>query len=106
LAGEPWTLFLYYGDREFVFTADVILAETRWMTPRALWAVLEAYGVPGAAPVAETGVGDRRLGHLMTIVAKAIVEHWNVLSRVPTNETLRDNERIQNRYARRIRKRG
>jgi hypothetical protein len=104
--GAPWSLFLYYGDRDFVFTADVILAGTRWSTPRPLWTVLEAYGAGGEAPVAESRVDDRRLSRLMTAAASAITKHWDVLSTPPTEETLRNIERILNRYARRIRREG
>ena len=71
--------------------------------PRPLWAVLEALGACGSAPVAETMVDERRLSDLMTTVANSIVEHWNVLAGVPTVEVLQSIERILDRYDRRIR---
>jgi hypothetical protein len=101
--GELWSLYLFYGNPEFDFIAEIKYHRFPRKNPRPLWAVLEAMGIDCPALAPETMTEARLLGRLVAATAEAITGHWDVLSRVPTLELFREVDRVLDRSARRVR---
>jgi len=101
---DAWTLYLFYGEREFDFTAEIKYHQFPRKNPKPLCAVFEAMGIncPWGGP--QTRVDDARLHLLIAGIAQSITQHWEALSRAPTVENFCQVARILDRDARRIRK--
>jgi hypothetical protein len=100
--GEIWTLYLFYGNREFDFTAEIKYHRFPRKNPKLLWAVLEAMGIDGPLNGPQTMVDDACLSFLVAATAESIAQHWDALNRVPTQELFRNVERILDRCTRRV----
>lgn len=102
--GEVWSLFLFYGNRERDFLAEIKYHQFPRKNPKPLWAVFEAMGIdcPSVAPA--TMVDEPHLRKLVAATAKAIAQHWEALNSAASPEFFRDIERALDRYARRVRR--
>ena len=101
--GQIWTLYLFYGDREFDFLAEIKYHRFPRKNPKPLWAVFQALGIECPLEGPQTMVDEPRLCLLVAETAESIARHWEALSRVPTQELFRDVERVLDHYTRRVR---
>ena len=102
--GDVWTLYLFYGNCELDFAAEIKYRRFPRKNPKPLWAMLEALGIACPALAPATMVDERRLRLLVAATAEAIALHRDALSRVPTPELFHHVERILDRYAQRVRR--
>lgn len=101
--GEIWSLYLYYGNRELDFMAEIKYHRFPRKHPKPLWAVLEAMGIDCPSVASATMVDEPHLRKLVTATSKAIAQHREALDSAASPELFRDIERVLNRYARRVR---
>lgn len=102
--GERLTLYLTYTDREFDFYAEIKYHKFPRKNPKMLCSVFEALGISEGPVAIGTMVDDETLHILIRTLAELIQRHWDVINRDPTQELFREVKRIEDRYARRVRK--
>ena len=101
--GDLWSLYLFYGNPEFDFTAEIEYHRFPRKHPKPLWAVLEALGVDCPSMAPERMANEPHLHRLVAATAEAVAGHRDQLSRVPTPELFREVERVLDRHTRRVR---
>jgi len=102
--GERLALALTHGNREADFYAEIKYRKFPRKNAKVLWSVLEALGISHGPIAMETFVDEDRLRTLVAMTAELVASHWGALDREPTRELFREIEKIEDRYARRVRK--
>jgi hypothetical protein len=103
--GERLTLYLTHADREFDFYAEIKYHRFPRKNPKFVWSVFEALGISRGPVAMGVMVGDDTLRTMIATLAELIKNHWEIIDRDPTEDLFREVKKIEDRYARSVRKR-